>query len=122
MAKIKSKRWSMKDITVIKKYIGEAKDAGFDEKIGIKNAATHFGVTPNAVKIRYGRYIKGEDMGGLRKNTTKVPMERKKRKYTKNIIDKHPVTHNVYPVAREITFDIRDVKVDLANRKITFIY
>jgi len=118
----KSKRWSMKDIAVIKKYIGEAKDTGHDQHVGIVNAAAHFGVTPNAVKIRYGRYLIGEDMGGLRKNTTKVAMVRKTRKYTKKISATYPVTHNVYPVAREITFDIRDVKVDLVNKKITFVY
>jgi len=79
----KSKRWSMKDITVIKKFIKEATDAGHDEHTGIVNAAAHFGVTPNAVKIRYGRYLRNEDMGGLKKNTTKVPIVRKTRKYTK---------------------------------------
>lgn len=79
----KSKRWSMKDITVIKKFIKEATDAGYEEHVGIVNAATHFGVTPNAVKIRYGRYLRSEDMGNLKKNTTKVAIIRKSRKYTK---------------------------------------
>lgn len=79
----KSKRWSMKDITVIKKFIKEATDAGYEEHVGIVNAATHFGVTPNAVKIRYGRYLRSEDMGNLKKNTTKIAIVRKSRKYTK---------------------------------------
>jgi len=79
--KKKSKRWSMADIKAIKKFINTAVDAGGYEEDGIKNAAAHFGVTPNAVYIRWGRYNKGIKVGKL--NTTKVPIVRKKRKYTK---------------------------------------
>ena len=109
----KSKRWSMKDITVIKKFIKEATDAGHDEHTGIVNAAAHFGVTPNAVKIRYGRYLRNEDMGGLKKNTTKVPIVRKTRKYTKKqVVDVIIDDGGISRVKRKYTKRVLNFKED----------
>lgn len=83
MAQKKSKRWSIADIRTIKKFVLDAKNAGMDGHDGLKEAAKHFGITLNAVRIRYGRFIKGKQVANLKKNTTKEPMERKTRKYTK---------------------------------------
>ena len=84
--KKKSKRWSMEDIKTIKKFMLTAKDTGMEEHVGLQAAATHFGVTLNSVTLRWRRWNKGEHSQTLKRKTTKIPMERKKRekrKYTK---------------------------------------
>jgi len=140
----KSKRWSIKDIKVIKNYIADAETAGQTKEDGLKNAAEHFGVTFTAVQIRWRRFLNGEDLGGLNKNTTKAPIHRKKRKYTKKPIGdvdtfmtKHAevradkwkkATEKIKRITepleggRMLTFDIKDVHVDLVTKKLTIIY
>jgi hypothetical protein len=122
MAKKKSKRWSMADIKAIKKFINTAVDAGGYEEDGIKNAAAHFGVTPNAVYIRWGRYNKGIKVGKL--NTTKVPIVRKKRKYTKRkgaatLVDniKRQAVEEVQDFSQKqaLTKELRKMVIDLMN-------
>jgi hypothetical protein len=137
----KSKRWSIKDIKQIKKFVLTAKNEGMKEDAGIKAAAIHFGVTTNAVRIRWGRYNKGEGLSDLNKETTKIPMNRKKRKHV--IVDNEvkvvskpnkPRTDwdasflkaGVMPKSLEsnriLTFDIKDISIDLVNKKLTIIY
>lgn len=128
--KKKSRLWSHSEIKKIVEIVESAIASGKTKLAGMDEAATHFGVTRNAINIRYGRYKKGESMTRIKRNTAKTSTKGikrgpygKRRKYTKrNSIAKYPITHNVYPVAREITFDIRDIKVDLVNKKITFVY
>ena len=83
MAKKKSKRWSMADIKTIKKFVLTAQNEGLAEHVGLQAAATHFGVTLNSINLRWRRWLKGEAVKTLKRKTTKVPMVRKKRKYTK---------------------------------------
>ena len=73
-------------------------------------------------------------LDGLKGSTTKKPMVRKKRKYTKktgaNRILK--IQAEAYAKAwaprkeqtksRSITFDIKDVEIDLVNKSFTIIY
>jgi len=124
--KRKSRNWSVKEMKQILIFIDGAVAAGKSKMQGYDDAAAHFGVSRNAISIRYGRYLGNIKMSKAKPNTVKEPTVGKtktRKPYKKrNPIAKYPVTHNVYPVAREITFDIRDVKVDLVNRKITFIY
>ena len=125
-SKKRSHNWSTKEMKQIEIFIDGAVAAGKSKMQGYDDAAAHFGVTRNAISIRYGRYLANIKMSKAKSNTQKTPSVGKikpKRPYKKraSILD-HPITHHVYPVAREITFDIRDVKVDLVNRKITFIY
>lgn len=116
-----SKRWSMKDIKTIEKFIKEATDAGQVKEEGIKVAAKHFGVTLNALRIRYGRYCKGKQVANLKKNTTKVPMKRKKRKYTRKEGVK-PGPKPKQSTGRSMTFKITNVQVDLNKGEITVSY
>jgi hypothetical protein len=128
-----SKRWSMKDIKTIEKFIKDATDAGQVKEEGIKLAAKHFGVTINALRIRYGRYCKGKQVAGLKKNTTKVPMKRKKRKYTKRAgmkpgpKPKHLIAESnklVFPLALLACHvpKITAITVDFDTRSVTYTY
>ena len=73
----------MADIKTIKKFVLTAQNEGLAEYVGLQAAATHFGVTLNSVNLRWRRWLKGEAVKTLKRKTTKVPMVRKKRKYTK---------------------------------------
>ena len=79
----KSKRWSLKDIETIKKYVKQALAEGKTEREGLQEAAKHFGLTSNAVFIRWLRLRKGEHIKRLKKNTTKIPMKRRKSRSDK---------------------------------------
>lgn len=136
----KSKRWSLKDIRVIKKYILQAKNEGMEESVGLKAAATHFGITLNAVRIRWGRYNQGENISDLNKGTTKIPVNRKKRKYTKKEVktihkeaaeevesfsQKQSMTRELRKMVIDLmntSGQIKAVSVDLSNRSFTVIY
>ena len=76
----------MKDIRTIKNYVKVANNMGQPDHEGLKAAATHFGVTLNSVNLRWKRFNAGVHMDGLKGNTTKEPMNRKNRKYTKKSI------------------------------------
>lgn len=125
MAQKKSKRWSMKDIKKIKSFLDLARAEGNEEYVGIVAAAQFFGITPNAVRIRYGRYLKGQDLTGLKNNTTKVPMHRKKRKYNRStpiVPQPHKDLKAAVIEGRSMTFKITNVNVDLAAGTITVNY
>lgn len=79
----KSKRWSLKDIETIKNYVKQALTEGKTEREGLQEAAKHFGLTSNAVFIRWLRLKKGEHVKRLKKNTTKVPLKRRKTRSDK---------------------------------------
>ena len=122
--------WTKKEIAELRSIMKEAttKSEGFDV------AAKIIGRSRLAVLTKYSKLKKASKKAYKKaRKYRKAPLinaiiddggiSKVKRKYTKrNPIAKYPITHNVYPVAREITFDIRDVKVDLVNKKITFVY
>ena len=102
----KSKRWSMADIRTIKKLVLTAKNEGLEEVVGLKAAATQFGVTLNSVTLRWRRWNKGEATKTLKRKTTKIPMERKKRakrQYNKRLIDVIIDDNGIAPVKRKYT-------------------
>jgi hypothetical protein len=103
MAKKKSKRWSLADIKTIKKFVLTAQNEGLAEHVGLQAAATHFGVTLNSVNLRWGRFNKGQQVDKLKKNTTKIPMVRKKRKYNKRLVDVIIDDNGIAPVKRKYT-------------------
>lgn len=113
----KSKRWSEKDIKQIKSIIEAAQVAGNTEHSGLAAAAKYFGVSLNAVTIRWGRWKRGLQTGNLKKATTKVPIVRKKRKYVmhselkKRVIDLLATSGS-----------IKAVSIDLANKSFTVVY
>jgi hypothetical protein len=114
-----SKRWSKKDIMIIKNFIKEAKDAGKSVHSGMQAAADHFGLTRNAIYCRWKRYIRGEHLTQLKKNTTKVPVI--KRKYTRKSTT-IPAVQASQSSGRSMTFKITNVQVDLNKGEITVSY
>lgn len=119
MVKIKKKWWSKKDIDKINEFITNS-----GREKGIQEAAAYFKVSTMSIRSRLWKCKNNINTKYISKNkkTTKVPIV--KRKYTKkkSLIKDYPVTHKLYPVSREITFDIKDVKLDLKNNKLTVIY
>jgi len=118
----KAKTWSEKDLKKIDSCVKEAVAAGKQIADGKREAAIYFGVTYNATSIRYGRWLKG--LKGKKARTTKLPIIRKareinsyKKKEVLNAVDLILGNNN-----RELTFDIKGVKVDLATKKLTIIY
>ena len=110
----KSKRWSEKDIKQIKSIIEAAQVAGNTEHSGLAAAAKYFGVSLNAVTIRWGRWKRGLQTGNLKKATTKVPIVRKKRMHSelkKRVIDLLATSGS-----------IKAVSIDLANKSFTVVY
>ena len=125
MGKKNSKRWSMKDIRTITKFIKEAVDNGGSEEQGKIAAAQHFGITINAIRIRYGRYLRGLQVP--KKNTTKVPIKRKtgkrgnykKKQFSPAMLDAiqgNAVTEvNTYIEKQSMTKELRKMVIDLMN-------
>jgi len=112
----------MKDIRTIKDFIKTAEEVGGSQTSGLKNAAQHFGVTYNAISIRCGRYNRGKQVNQLK--TTKIPVVRKKRKYTKkkfspamlDAIQGKAVTEvNTYVEKQSMTRELRKMVIDLMN-------
>lgn len=88
--KKKSRLWSLKEIKKVADIVESAIASGKDKRTAYDEAATYFGVTRNAIHIRYGRYMKGESMTRVKRNTTKTSTKgvirgpyKKKRKYTR---------------------------------------
>jgi len=107
----KSKLWSEKDLKEVDTIIKSANT----RSEGINQVAEKLGITPNAVRIRYGRWLNG--LKGKKKASTKLPIV---RKTTKKKSPKVKSANN--QVTRSLTFDIKDVSVDLAKGKLTIIY
>jgi hypothetical protein len=139
----KSKRWSEKDIKQIKSIIEAAQVAGNTEHSGLAAAAKYFGVSLNAVTIRWGRWKRGLQTGNLKKATTKVPIVRKKRKYVKrinpntptwsdssqpallNLIEKRKMHSELKKRVIDLlatSGSIKAVSIDLANKSFTVVY
>ncbi len=141
----KSKMWSQKDLIKVSSIITTAILEGKTRGEATQEAATHFGVSTNAISIRYGRWRRG--LKGKKKSTTKTPIIRKKGvrgPYTKNTAGtslkeddldtinilnkktyqkkykKNLLVDKVLNAQRSITFDIKETRVDLQNGKITF--
>ena len=88
--KKKSRLWSLKEIKKVAEIIESAMASGKSKMAAMDEAAAHFGVTRNAIHIRYGRYKKGESMTRVKRNTAKKPTKGvkrgpygKRKKYTK---------------------------------------
>jgi hypothetical protein len=116
--KKKSRNWSLKEIKEIAKIIEDTVATGKTKLDGYDAAATHFGVTRNAIGIRYGRYLKGIKLPKVKKNTTKKPTKGEgvpRKPYKKRTL-KPEIK------GRSMTLKIKDVLVDLKNGEIKIIY
>jgi hypothetical protein len=146
--KKKSRLWSLKEIKKVAEIIESAIASGKSRNAAMDEAAAHFGVTRNAIHIRYGRYKKGESMTRVKRNTAKTSTKGvkrgpygKRRKYTKKplinaIIDDGGISRvkrkytkrtgsNWAPkvdTGRSMTFKITNVQVDLSKGEITVSY
>lgn len=109
-SKPRSKKWSISDIRKIKAFIKAAEDVGLTRSHGINRAAEYFNVTRNAVVIRLGRSERNQKVSLLNRSTVKIPVERKQ------VAPVETVTKNV------LSLDIKDIKVDISNKKIIIVY
>jgi len=131
----KSKRWSLKDIKVIEDYVKKATAEGKTEREGLIQASKHFGLTLNAIHLRWKRWKKGEHNKRLKKNTTKIPMKRRK-KSIKFKEDKSPAAE---ALAKRIVAEsnrvvlstvqlfvgvprVKEVIIDFTNKSVTYTY
>lgn len=116
MAKKKSRNWSLAEV----KDIASIVESTEIKKLGIETAAEKYGVTPNAINIRYTRYKKDQATKHLKKNkkTTKLPTAGKKRGPYK----KRKLKYKMMGEDHSFTIDIKDVHIDLKKRKLTIIY
>ena len=136
----KSKKWSMKDIKTIQRVIKHGLATGKSEKECLQSAADYFGITLNAITLRWKRWKKGEHMETLTRGTTKIPLVRKKRNYTKRKIaeiqtkaveevtdfqQKQAMTRELRKMVIDLmntSGQIKAVSVDLSNKSFTVIY
>lgn len=136
----KSKRWSLKDIKSIQKFVKVAEAEGKTEREGLQAGADHFGITLNAITLRWKRWKKGEHTETLTRGTTKIPLVRKKRNYTKRKIaeiqteaveevtdfqQKQAMTRELRKMVIDLmntSGHIKAVSVDLSNKSFTVIY
>ena len=109
-SKPRSKKWSNSDIRKIKAFIKAAEEVGLTRHHGVNRAAEYFGVTKNAVRIRLGRFERNQKVSLLNRSTVKIPVERKQ------VATEQTVTKNV------LSLDIKDIKLDISNKKIIIVY
>jgi hypothetical protein len=142
----KSKRWSMKDIRKIKRMLKAAKINGQTEYEALGIIASVFGVTRNALTLRWNRFLRGQATKTLQRDTTKTPMKRRKRKYTKSgkyskktieavkvnaqgevkeFLHKQSTTRELRKMVIDLmntSGNIKAVSVDLSSKSFTVIY
>lgn len=124
--KRKSNNWSTKEMKQIGIFVDGAIAAGKTKVHGYDEAAAHFGVTRNAISIRYGRYLGKIKMSKAKPNTEKTPSVGKvkqKRFYKKRIGDatnflaNHGAIQEVesFSQKQSMTRELRKMVIDLMN-------
>ena len=124
--KKKSRLWSLKEIKKVAEIIESAMASGKSKMAAMDEAAAHFGVTRNAIHIRYGRYKKGESMTRVKRNTAKKPTKGvkrgpygKRKKYTKRKIEsiqKEAAGEvETFSQKQSMTKELRKMVIDLMN-------
>lgn len=112
----KSRFWSPKEVEELVLIVESANS----RKEGLQTAADRFGVTPNAIHIRYTRFKKNVSVKHLKKGkkSRKAPTAGK----TRGPYKKRKIKHNLIGEDHSFTIDIKDVHIDLKRRKLTIIY
>lgn len=116
--KKKSRHWSLKEINNLAFGIETAIKSGKDKLAAYDEAAAHYGVTRNAIMIRYGRYLKGVNIPKVKKNTVKKPTKGEgvpRKPYKKRAL-KPDIK------GRSMTLKIKDVQINLKSGEIKIIY
>lgn len=125
--KKKSRFWSQDEMVELVTLVQSKKNI----KEGLKKAAAHFNVTAMAIQVRYYRYIKKHSMTYIDKGfkTKKVSVVTKKRKPYKKHVKKNYISAIIdnggiskMEGLRVLSFNIRDVKIDLASSKLMIFY
>lgn len=116
MALKKSRNWSLAEVNELVEIVDSAKS----KKEGCEKAAEKFGVTPNAIHIRYLRFKKGESMQHMQKN--KKTRKKATAGVTRGPYKKRKIKHKMMGEDHSFTIDIKDVQIDLKRRKITIVY
>ena len=116
--KRKSRNWSVKEMKQIEIFIDGAVAAGKSKMQGYDDAAAHFGVTRNAISIRYGRYLGNIKMSKAKTNTVKEPTVDKVK--TRKPYKKRALKPEV--MGRSMTLKIKDVQINLKSGEIKIIY
>lgn len=114
MTKRKLRKWSLPELKAIDKYIQDGLQEGKDIKELYKVTADTYGVTPNAINVRYGRYKRGQSIPKKSTNTVKEPTAGKRGPYK-------PRSKKASE-DRRIVLPIKDVNLDLKKGTITIIY
>jgi len=181
MGKRKSTNWKPADMKKIEEFIKQSVNAGAGIEAGKEVAAKYFGVSRNAINIKYSRYLKssikqpapvsavefitsaiekhrkqwskkdvlqfkrimagaksdqegianasaffGRTEGAIYKKWRKIigVVKRKPTKLSKAVkVSKPKATYQpAAPEGREVVLDIKDIKFDFTNKKITIIY
>lgn len=120
MAKTKrvSRRWSLSELKDMHQYIQNGLNAAMSIETLKENLARTYGVTPNAINLRYKRFLKGKSVPKKNKLTVKEPTigKRKRGPYK----ERQPKVQA--SSERRIVLPIKDVNLDLKNGTITIIY
>lgn len=139
--KKKSRLWSLSEIKKMAEIIESGINAGKTKGEAYDEAASHFGVTRNAIHIRYHRYKDGVSMTRVKRNTSKKPTKGLKRgKYTKKstaavqtkavkevkgFLESQSRTRELRKMVLDLldsSGHIKAVSVDLSNKSFTVIY
>jgi hypothetical protein len=141
--KKKSRLWSLKEIKEIVDIVESAMVQGKTSGAAMDEAAAHFGVSRNAINLRYLRYKKGESMTRVKRNTAKKPTKgmkrgpyKKRRKILKFKEDKSlaaaALAKRIVAESNRLVFPvsllaahiprIKEVIVDFDARSITYTY
>jgi hypothetical protein len=124
--KRKSHNWSTKEMKQIGVFVDDAIAAGKSKVQGYDDAATHFGVTRNAISIRYGRYLGRIKMSKAKANTVKeatIGKTKTRKPYKKrtgdvtNFLAKHGAIEEVESFSQKqaLTKELRRMVIDLMN-------
>lgn len=112
----KSRFWSLKEVNELVQIVESASS----RKEGLQAAADKFGVTPNAIQIRYGRFKNGVSVEHLKKG--KKSRKKPTAGETRVSYKKRNIKHKMIGEDHSFTIDIKDVQIDLKRRKITIVY
>ncbi|TXG80325.1 MAG: hypothetical protein E6R13_08335 [Spirochaetes bacterium] len=125
-----SRLWSMKELKKMAEIVQLAVNSGKSKGDALQEAADYFGVTRNAIHVRYLRYKKGQSLPRVKRNTIKKPTKGMKRgPYKKRKLKINPILEDadkklVFPISLLTAHQpkIKELIVDFDNRAITYTY
>jgi len=122
-----SRNWSFDELEKMQKIVEEYGN----KKHNFQTAADYFGVSKNAIQIRYKRYINKVHIKNLKKNTEKIPYVKiqpkgyKKNSFVKEAVTNHKKSNNdMYKSLGQIlkVSQPNSVNIDLVENILTVIF